>query len=317
MRKLRQLGAVTPQVYLAKSTALSAGESVQMFPPGQHRAVVSTKDGEVKELVLTIDADTAAALETCRAEYQAAADAGTGDAPFFDFNHDDGPASAWPKRIFWGGDDPITGGVRAEVEWSAAGQSAVEGKVFRRFSPGFHADEKAGRVTGAPVNFGGLVNRAAFTRIQALFAKSAADPSSTSSPTDETKPINQMSDAEITALQEELTKLRDANAKLTTELDAMKKAEAETLVAAAAKDGRIPPAPEFQAKWVAQLVANPASKELLASLPANPPGAAATYQAKPSTEDTPEALLAKFNELPREEKPAFFRAHRAALTSLR
>jgi hypothetical protein len=58
-------------------------------------------------MTLTIDEATAAVLEASRASYQAKADAGEGDAPYLDFNHDDREASAWPKRIFWAGSDPI------------------------------------------------------------------------------------------------------------------------------------------------------------------------------------------------------------------
>jgi len=304
---------VTQLLYFARAAAdLIAGPDVQLFPPGNQVGHVSTGEGKAQTLTLTIDAETAAVLEDYRAQYQAAADAGSGDAPYLDFNHEDREAAAWVKKVFWAGDHPLEGGVRAEVEWSAAGAAAIEGKSFRRFSPCFHADAKKGRVTGAPVNFGGLVNRAGFSRIQPLFAKSPNENPN------ETKPAPSMTDQEITALQDELTALRNENAALKKELDARTKAEAETLVAAAAKDGRIPPAPEFQAKWVAQICANPAAKELLASMPANAPGQAPAYKATPDGKtESPEALLAKFNDLPREEKPAFFRAHREALVSLR
>ncbi len=77
--------------------------------------------------------------------------------------------AAWPTEFFWAGDDPQGGGVRARVEWSDAGQRAVAGRTFRRFSPTFHLDA-TGRVTGSETNMGGLVNRAAFKRIAPLFA---------------------------------------------------------------------------------------------------------------------------------------------------
>jgi hypothetical protein len=67
-----------------------------------------------------------------------AAAEGREDRPFFDFNHEDREASAWPTEFYWAGDDPQTGGVRARLEWSDAGKRAVEGRTFRRFSPTFH-----------------------------------------------------------------------------------------------------------------------------------------------------------------------------------
>ena len=148
-------------LHLARSLSLATASdgSVQMFPPGRQVVTPSRADGGTpQELELTIDARTAADLEAVRSSLQAKADAGEGDAPYFDFNHEDGEASAWPKSIFWAGEDPPTGGVRAIVEWSSAGDAAVQGKTYRRFSPAFYAHE--GRITGAPVNMGGLVNRA-------------------------------------------------------------------------------------------------------------------------------------------------------------
>lgn len=257
-------------LFLARSANLSVAEdgSIQMFPPGEHKIVPSSTDPskEPKAIDVKIDEATAQLLEAKRAEYQAAADAGNGDAPYLDFNHDDQEASAWPKRIFWGGDDPLLGGVRAEVEWSGAGDAAVKGKNFRRFSPAFYAAD--GRITGAPVNMGGLVNRAAFTRIQPLFAKQSEEP-----PTDPPT----MTEEEITALKEENESLKTQLAEQKTMLESLqakaKEADekaADEAVAQAAKDGRIGTSEELHAKWKAQILADPNAKELLLALPVNP-----------------------------------------------
>lgn len=306
---------------LARSPALpaimgEAGEAgsntIQIFPPGMQDATVSTRDGKLVPLRLAIDSAAADVLEAARAGHQAKAAAGDGDAPFFDFNHEDREASAWPIRIFWAGDDPLEGGIRAEVAWTAAGQAAVAGKTFRRFSPAFHADPKSGRITGAPVNMGGLVNRAAFRAIQPLFAKQAEDQTEKTI-MNEPDPTDAQG-AEITSLKEEIAQLR-------AELAGLKKAEAEAVVAAAAKDGRIPAAPEFQAKWVASILADPNAADLLASLPARPPEKtefkAKAAETTPPESETPETLLAKFHELPREQKDAFFAAHSAEIIAAR
>lgn len=265
-----------PILCLARAAVLSGSEDIQMFPPGpQTITPFKPAGGKAKSepMTLVIDEQTALALEAARTEYQASADAGQGDAPFFDFNHDDKEASAWPKRIFWAGDDPLLGGVRAEVEWSSAGEEAVTGKLFRRFSPAFYADQKSGRVTGIPINMGGLVNRAAFTAIQPLFAKDGES----ENPQSETSPPNTMTPEEIAALQAENAALKTTVADMQSQLDellttakAAAEADAKNTVACAAKDGRIPPNEAIQAKWVAAIVADPSNKELLLAMAPNP-----------------------------------------------
>lgn len=303
-------------LYLARSVSLAAAsDTVQMFPPGKQVVTPSRADGkEPEEIQLTIDEQTATDLETLRAELQAKADAGEGDAPYFDFNHSDGEASAWPKRIFWAGDDPLLGGVRAEVEWTAAGEAAVQGKTFRRFSPAFYAVD--GRITGTPVNMGGLVNRAAFTRIQPLFAKQADEVQPDPQPETDTT----MTPEEITALQEENAQLKTALEELQAKLGEMKKQEAEAFVAKAAAEGRIGTDPTLQAKWVESLIKDESAKELLLAMAPHKLTEKITTNAK--QEDTEivkdaAALLAKYSELPREEQPAFFAKHANELKQAR
>ena len=300
-------------LYFAKAVpALPEGDlarTIQLFPPGVHETVVATKDGTKVAMRMIIDAAGAEAIEADRAAYQAEADAGAGDAPFLDFNHEDREASAWPKRVFWAGDDPIDGGIRAEVEWSAAGEAAVVGKTFRRFSPAFFADKASGRLTGAPVNMGGLVNRAAFRRIAPLFAKES----------EITNEPSIMNESDIAALQSELASLKEENDKLKAELEGLARKDAENVVAAAAKDGRIPAAPEFQAKWVDRIVADKSAVELLLGLPVKVPTQTEFVAKAVETPEAekPEALLAKFNALPRDEKPAFFAKHSEAIVAAR
>jgi hypothetical protein len=308
-------GVTETTAYLAKLPNLPDStdglETIQLFPPGEHEVVVTNGKGEAVPLTVAITPETAEVLEAARARYQAEADAGTGDAPYLDFNHDDREASAWVKAIAWAGDDPLTGGVRATVELSEAGRAAIAGKTFRRVSPSFHAED--GRITGAPANMGGFVNRAAFRTIAPLFAK-ASDPS----PENE-NPTTMMTPEEITALQQENAALKKQLEDLTAELHGMKKTEAEALVAKAASEGRIAPAKDVQEKWVASLLTNPASKDLLMAMAPNPalaPSVLSAHQkAAAAAEEDAAALLAKFHELPREEQPAFFAKHREALRS--
>lgn len=295
-------------LFLARSVSLAAlaeDGSVQMFPPGEQTVTPSRADGKKpEEITLTIDEGTAATIETQRAAMQAKADAGEGDAPFFDFNHDDGEASAWPKRIFWAGSDPIKGGVRAEVEWSAAGDAAVKGKTFRRFSPVFFAD--GGRITGTTPNMGGLVNRAAFTRIAPLFA-SASPSEPTPSPT--------MNEDQIKAMQAENADLKTKLDAAQKQLDALTKKDAEATVEQAAKDGRIGTAPELRAKWVDSIIKDPAAADLLKAMAPNPALVSAAVKDKPADDEAaPDKLLAKYSGMTdRDERAAFYAKHKDAL----
>ncbi len=305
-------------LYLARAAALPGStDDVQMFPPGRQVIVPSSPDPKKKlePMDLVIDEATAIALEEIRAKYQADADAATGDAPYFDFNHSDGEASAWPKRIYWAGDDPLLGGVRAEVEWSSAGEEAVQGKLFRRFSPAFYAAN--GKVIGAPLNMGGLVNRAAFTHIQPLFAKDGSDPAAdpdadasadnpssaadagppiiaSAAPTPTSPPEPTMTPDEIASLQAENADLKADLAELQTQLDeltanakAAAATDAKNVVECAARDGRIPPAAAIQAKWVEAIIANPSAKELLLAMAPNP-ALSTVIHAKAGSQETPE-----------------------------
>ena len=151
-----------------ESTASSPSPELQYMPPGRHR-IRASQGGKPLSVEVAVDAQTAVTLQTFLAARLAAAAEGHDDRPFFDFNHEDREASAWPTEFYWAGDDPQGGGVRARLEWSDAGKRAVEGRTFRRFSPTFHLDA-SGQITGSEINMGGLVNRAAFKRIAPLFA---------------------------------------------------------------------------------------------------------------------------------------------------
>ena len=172
---------MTQPIHAGFSNSLTEGatlpESIQFMPPGRHR-IRASQGGKAVSVEVAVDAGTAGVLQTFLAARLAAAVAGRDDRPFFDFNHEDREAAAWPSEFFWAGDDPVAGGVRAKVEWSDAGRRAVEGRTFRRFSPTFHVDA-AGHVTGSEINMGGLVNRAAFKRIAPLFAGAPVDTAAT------------------------------------------------------------------------------------------------------------------------------------------
>jgi hypothetical protein len=233
------------------------------MPPGRHR-IRASQGGKPVSIEVAVSAATAAVLQTFLAAKLTAAAEGREDRPFFDFNHEDREASAWPTEFYWAGEDPQTGGVRARLEWSDAGKRAVEGRTFRRFSPTFHLDA-SGHVTGSEINMGGLVNRAAFKRIAPLFAAAPVDTAheqplmqillSTlrslglveASATDESDLVSQLTRS-TSALKSEITDLKST-------LATQARQRAESLVYAAVHAGRLP-AKDADARgfWVDALV---------------------------------------------------------------
>ena len=107
-------------------------EDIQYLPPGTHN-ITATKNGKPAELTLEVDAQTANLLQKSFDKITA----GDKEQVFIDFNHDDGEASGWVTGFYWAGADPDTGGVRAKVEWTNAGEEALQGRNFRKFSPTF------------------------------------------------------------------------------------------------------------------------------------------------------------------------------------
>lgn len=278
--------SLTIPLPVPRAGARTAPADLQWMPPGAH-AIRGTQNGAAAERTVTVDAATAERLQGTLEEMLSAATLGEGDRPYFDFNHDDGPASAWPLEFYWAGDDPQTGGVRARLEWSALGREAVLGRTFRRFSPSFFVDE-AGHVTGAPVNMGGLVNRAAFRGIQPIWTKEGPVPNPQMKE-------NQLPMKSLLALAAKLGFIADAdvdeataivqfNAKASAllgagaELAAMRaqlqnaqddairarQAHARSVVEQAALEGRIPPRDEaVRARWAKLIEDDPANAALL------------------------------------------------------
>ncbi|HEY1771338.1 MAG TPA: phage protease [Chthoniobacterales bacterium] len=145
---------------------------IQWQPPGEHE-ITASRGGKPHKMTVRVNEEGAKRVAAMHAKQLDAAEKGVGDRPFVDFNHEDREASAHVKGFRWGGDDPQKGGIRAKVEWTGAGKTAVSGRNFTRFSPSFYVDDDSGEVIGVPVNAGGLVNRAAFQRIAPIMSKQA------------------------------------------------------------------------------------------------------------------------------------------------
>lgn len=261
---------------LALGDANTAPADVQYMPPGRHR-IRASQGGKPVNVEVSVNADTASTLQAYLASQLAAVAAGREDRPFFDFNHEDREAAAWPTEFFWAGDDPKTGGVRARIEWSDAGRRAVEGRTFRRFSPSFLVDA-AGQVTGSATNMGGLVNRAAFKRIAPLFAGASSEFPSMQTLISALRSLELVdaSATEETSLVAQLTRsigaLKSEIAELKSSLATQARQRAESLVDAAVRAGRIA-AKDTDARgfWIDALVRDEAKTvKALDGLPINP-----------------------------------------------
>lgn len=165
-------------------------DNIQWCPPGNIscRPLLTDKTGTQRRQLLNFQAtpDLAQMFNEQLQDLRADAKDGSGDEPYMDFNHEDRERSAEVTELYWGGDDPIKGGIRARVIWSAAGKAAVLGRNYRRFSPQWGLDKNTLEPICIESNLGGLVNRAAITNIAPVIAKgdSAANHNTTETMTD-------------------------------------------------------------------------------------------------------------------------------------
>jgi hypothetical protein len=119
-----------------------------------------------KSVAVLVDRESAATMEA----HRRAVESRSGKRVYFDFKHEDREASFWPTGFFWKeGPRP---GVYARGEFSAAGASGTEGRMWREFSPRCWLDNpKATPANPARIainpnakpNFGGFVNDGALT----------------------------------------------------------------------------------------------------------------------------------------------------------
>jgi hypothetical protein len=275
---------------------------IQWMPPGVHKITATTDKGP-EDLTITVNEQTATRMAKLLQEYGSAAAAGQGDRAYLDFNHEDGEASAHVVNFFWGGNDPVSGGVRAKVEWTEPGKKALLGKAYRRFSPSFYPS-KAGEVIAAPLNMGGLVNKAAFRTIQPIWSREGGDQSPTNKPKEQTD-MAKTTDEQLAELSAALAKntenlntllgtvdklvkakagtevapAKDPNIiTLEAEVKALKdlnlvqaKANAGAAVRKAVSEGKLPPQDaKLIEQWTNILLVDAKNAELLEALPVNP-----------------------------------------------
>jgi Mu-like prophage I protein len=192
----------------------TATNELLFLPIGLH-AITPVGGGIGRPIKVLVDRQAASAIEKQRATIMAR----TGKRVYFDFNHEDGPASFWPSSFFWRESD----GVVAKGEWTASGRRAVDGKDFRAFSPVFHVDDKRkdpSRVVckeEASPNMGGLVNDPAFKDLPLWAKNDPAAAGSNAGDTAKTTTHNNEGEVEMTA--EELAALRAKQQELETKVE--------------------------------------------------------------------------------------------------
>lgn len=144
---------------------------VFMVMPGGTHEIVASKGEEPIRIVVRVDRETASVLQRTLLANQGKR------RPFFDFDHQEQAAAAWPEEFFWS--EQPEPGVYCRAEWSEAGAEAVRGKTYRSFSPAFRVDryvtdaQHPARISGAPLVMGGLVNDPAFAEMAPLWARNA------------------------------------------------------------------------------------------------------------------------------------------------
>ena len=256
-------------------------EDIQYLPPGTH-SITATKNGKPAELTVDVGAETAELLQNSFTTITA----GDKEQVFIDFNHDDSEASGWITGFYWAGADPEAGGVRAKVEWTKAGEEALQGRNFRKFSPTFTLNSK-GEIEGTTLNAGGLVNRPAFKDITPIVASDGGYQKTDSNMADITEDDKKKLEAsgqddsnkkdEVSA-EEKLAEVKKENETLKAKIKALEgdkekeqEVAAQAAVDKATEDGRIPPKDEdVKAKWVSILNHDPSAIMALEALPVTP-----------------------------------------------
>lgn len=138
---------------------------LQWLPPGQQVASMQGPSGGAVQVSFLVDEGLALRIAGQVADLRSLSDQDRGDIPFIDFGHAGHASAAEVLGAFWAGDDPKEGGVRMRVEWSALGAFAIQGRIFRRFSPLFFPDADGTAVVGVGSLLGGLANMSAFLNI--------------------------------------------------------------------------------------------------------------------------------------------------------
>ena len=264
-----------------------------MYMPVGRSTIRANVNGKPKEITVNVTPKTADVLQASLTKLFTEP-----VQPFIDFNHKEDESAAIPTRFNWSPE-----GVMLALDWTSAGKAAVEGKTYRYFSPTFLLSE-AGDPSSLPETgpVGALTNNPAFRRMKRITAAEAAtnggDTDNNQTKENMEKVTSKLvslgiiteadaSDPEkVSAALDAYSKKRTENAELETlraenktlretaetqRVEAINR-EADLLIEAAVKDGKIAPKNETVKaslkKWAVNDLAG--AKAHIESLPVNP-----------------------------------------------
>ena len=283
----------------AFQSELSEAGSIVFLPEGTHQITASV-GGKPKTLTVTVDERVLAGFSDDLAKRME-----SNVRPFAGFDHKPGAASFIPQSFRY---EPGVG-LLLEVDWTAAGRAAIEGRDYSYFSPTFLVS-KDGIPTGLTGRgeIGSLVNDPAFEEIpriaashieptpqiemdhlielglveascapdQALeTAKAALATLRESAAQVETVEAANMAkksaEDELEDMKKRYDELEAANKSLKDELATKASAAADLAIDEAVKAGRIAPQDEAtKAFWRSSITSNPEAVKALNAIPVNP-----------------------------------------------
>lgn len=292
--RFRQMTGLT--VNSAFQSELSEAGSIVFLPEGTHTITASVA-GKPKTLTVTVDDRVLAGFADDLARRQE-----SNVRPFAGFDHKPGAASFIPQGFRY--ESGV--GLLLDVEWTAAGRAAIEGRDYSYFSPTFLVS-KDGIPTGLTGRgeIGSLVNDPAFEEIPRIAAShQETDPmqhlvelglveascapdqaletakASLASLREAAAQVETVEAANMAkkSAEDELADMRKRNDELEAAYKALKdemamkaSASADAAIEEAIKAGRIAPQDEdTKAFWRSSITSNPDAVKALNAIPVNP-----------------------------------------------
>jgi phage I-like protein len=292
--RFRQMTGLT--VNSAFQSELSEAGSIVFLPEGTH-SITASVGGKPKTLAVTVDDRVLAGFTEDLARRQE-----SNVRPFAGFDHKPGAASFIPQAFRY---EPGVG-LLLDVEWTAAGRAAIEGRDYSYFSPTFLIS-KDGIPTGLTGRgeIGSLVNDPAFEEIPRIAAAhQATDPmqhlvelglveascapdqaletakAALASLREAAAQVETVEAANIAkkSAEDELADMKKRNDELEAAYTALKdemaakaSASADAAIEDAVKAGRIAPQDEAtKAFWRSSITSNPEAVKALNAIPVNP-----------------------------------------------
>lgn len=186
-------------------------KTIEFAPEGIHQINPGVAGGGSVTIEVAVNSGLAEKLNADLQQRIKTAEEGNASRPFIDFDHKGGRAAGIPTRFYW------EDGIRLELEWTKAGQDAIEGREYSYFSPELMFNRETKEIRGLPQlgSIGSLVNTPAFQKIERLAAASSHKPK----PTPDMDPELEKVKAQLAAAEAQLVNSQKDNTRLQAELD--------------------------------------------------------------------------------------------------